>query len=52
MRRKKKMSIPEINRYRCKHCGITAKRVSNNKWVLSYCDKTNRDVHLMLVKRV
>jgi phage FluMu protein Com len=39
-----------MSRYRCKHCGKVVERDSNKAWVKSWCDKTQRDVHLTRVK--
>lgn len=40
-----------MNKYRCKHCNKTLKRDSNKKWIKSYCEKTGKDVHLILIER-
>lgn len=39
----------EENLYRCVHCGYTTRKHSVKKWIASYCVKTNREVHLMLL---
>jgi phage FluMu protein Com len=39
-----------VSAYRCKHCGKTVQRDSDKAWIKSYCDDTDRDVHLMRVK--
>lgn len=38
--------------YRCKHCGeIVSRQVDGppKKWIKSYCERTGKDVHLVLV---
>jgi len=40
-----------MNLYRCKHCKKLIKRDSNKKWIKSWCVKTDKDVHITLVKR-
>lgn len=34
------------NKYRCKHCGSVVERKSAKQWVKSYCDASDRTVHL------
>jgi hypothetical protein len=41
---------PLVSQYRCKHCGRVVKRESNKAWIKSWCDKTQRNVHLIRVK--
>jgi len=39
--------------YRCNHCGKTVARVQDGepkKWIKSYCEKTRKDVRIVLVK--
>lgn len=43
-KRKRKTRLPK---YRCKHCGKVVERDSDKKWVKSYCDTTDRTVHLV-----
>jgi ribosomal protein L37AE/L43A len=38
------------NKYRCKHCGDIVIRNSEKKWIESYCAKTGKLVHLVLVE--
>jgi predicted nucleic acid-binding Zn-ribbon protein len=38
-------------KYKCNHCGKIVERRSTKKWVLSYCAKTGKNVHLVLVSR-
>ena len=38
---------PTGARYRCAHCQRIVRRVSTKRWVKSWCDRTNRRVHLM-----
>lgn len=35
--------------YRCKHCGQTVERDSEKAWIPSYCEKTGRNVRLVMV---
>jgi len=37
-------------KYYCKHCGATVERDSDKKWIKSWCDKTQREVHLTAEK--
>lgn len=37
-------------RYHCKHCGSTKIRVSDKKWIKSWCVKAGKDVRVVLVK--
>jgi len=32
--------------YRCNHCGKTVWRVSTKRWLMSYCDTTDRMTRL------
>jgi phage FluMu protein Com len=36
--------------YRCRHCGKVLKCRSDKKWVKSWCEKSDRYVHVTLVK--
>ena len=39
----------KTNKYRCRHCGRILNRESSKKWIKSYCDSTDKYVHLTLV---
>ena len=38
------------NMYKCKHCGMIVERESTKQWIKSWCDTTDRSVHLILIK--
>ena len=40
------------HKYRCKHCKKIVTRESDKQWIKSYCDDTDRYVHLQRVKQV
>lgn len=40
-----------IRKYRCVHCGKALLRRSDKLWVKSYCESTQRTVHLQLVNK-
>jgi hypothetical protein len=35
--------------YHCRQCGQYVTRASTREWIRSYCDRTERDVHLIRV---
>ena len=37
-------------KYRCRHCKKTVTRNSKKAWIKSYCDRTDRPVHLVRVR--
>lgn len=37
-------------KYKCKYCNSIQKRTSNKQWIKSYCETSNRYVHLYLIK--
>jgi phage FluMu protein Com len=39
-------------KYRCKHCGKTVNRESKKAWIKSYCDTSDKYVHLIRVKPI
>ena len=50
LRRRPRTRSPLTPRvYHCRHCGQYPLRASSRQWVLSYCDRTDRRVHLMRV---
>ena len=38
-----------MNKYKCKHCGKVVERDSDEQWVNSYCDKTDKNVRLIKI---
>ncbi|OQB03122.1 MAG: VRR-NUC domain protein [Parcubacteria group bacterium ADurb.Bin216] len=39
--------ISPTNKYKCNHCGAIVERESNKQWIKSYCENTDKDVHLI-----
>ena len=39
-----------MSTYICKHCGARLQRDSKKKWVKSYCNLSDKTVHLLRVK--
>ena len=40
-----------MNKYKCKHCGAIVERDSDKAWMKSWCDKTQKDVHLIKIDK-
>ena len=43
---------PSGNYYDCKHCGKRVWRESEKEWVKSFCDLSDKNVHLVEAKGV
>lgn len=40
-----------MSKYICKHCDRIIKRKSKKKWIKSFCQKSGKTVHLILVNQ-
>jgi len=38
-----------MSQYRCAHCGKVVERDSDKAWIKSWCEETQRNVHLIRV---
>jgi len=45
-----KETVAKMNSYKCKHCGRIVKRESDKAWLQSYCENTDKRVHIVKVK--
>jgi hypothetical protein len=37
----------QLNKYKCKYCGEILIRLSDKKWIKSYCETKGKDVHII-----
>jgi len=46
------MMVKRKRKYRCIHCGKIQLRVTDKQWVKSYCEISEKYVHLVLVNEL